>query len=534
MQIEKLQIELRPRSPAQALDLGFALLRTCPYHAHMAYAVLLLPFALLAALLTVLVPQYAEAWVFLPWWIKPAIERGTLYVLSRQVFGTQVSWQEAVRAWPRQLGGGTFRMLTWFRFFSAGRSLVQPVWQLENARGKVASERRRTLGANGTARSAFWCGMVFAMFETVLQIGTLYFLQTMFGGDDSNAFLGFWESLDDTGSTGMNLAHLAVVCAVSILVGPMYTACGFALYLNRRAALEAWDIEIALRQIVRPAAATPATPAAPAAPPPPALRAGGVLSVLAATALCWTTLAAAPDAMAKPATQAECLQPQAFERLPATTAEQQRVRQQVDALYARDALTSSRCVERWVYKDRDKRDLPEIDHDRDGPDLQWLASLLKVAVIAGAIGIAAWLLYRYRAHFPTFKRSTVALATEVGGLDIRAESLPPQVSAEVLQLWAAGQHRAALALLYRATLSRLVTDDHLQLRQGDTEGDCLRLARHAGASARLTQGRLDVTVAATGLWLDAAYGNRWPAHEQVAALCSNWDAQFPSAGGSAP
>lgn len=520
MQIEKLQIELRPRSPAQALDLGFALLRTCPYHAHMAYAVLLLPFALLAALLTVLLPDYAVAWVYLPWWIKPAVERGTLYVLSRQVFGTHVSWQQAVRAWPRQLRGGTLRMLTWFRLFSAGRSLVQPVWQLENARGKVASERRRTLGANGTARSAFWCGMVFLMFETVLQIGALYFFQTMFGSDDTNAFVGFWESMEDT-STGMNLGHLAVACTVSVLVGPMYTACGFALYLNRRAALEAWDIEIALRQIVRPAGAAPAA------------RAGGVLSMLAAAVLYSLALVAPPDAMAEPMTHAECMQPQPFERLPATTAEQQRVRRQVDALYAREALTSSRCVERWVYKDRDELDLDDIDHDHDGLDLSWLASLLQIVVIAGAVGIAAWLLYRYRAHFPAFRRSTVVLATEVGGLDIRAESLPPQVSAEVLQLWAAGQQRAALALLYRATLSRLVSDDHLQLRQGDTEGDCLRLATHASASGRLPQARLAVTVAATRSWLDAAYGNRWPAHEQVAALCRDWDAQFPTAGRSA-
>ncbi|QYF93664.1 hypothetical protein KY495_00005 [Massilia sp. PAMC28688] len=520
MQIEKLQIELRPRSPAQALDLGFALLRTCPFPAYMTYAVLMLPFLLVAIILTVLLPDYAGLWMLLPWWFRPILERGTLYVLSRQVFGTQVSWQQAVRAWPGQLGGGTFSLLTWFRPFSAGRSLIQPIWQLENARGSVARERRRTLGANGTARSAFWFGIVCLFLEVVLLLGGLYFFASLFNaGTDENLLLGVFTDMEVREDTVLYFVNLAVATVVEILIAPIYTACGFALYLNRRAALEAWDIELKLRQIARPAAAAPA------------VRPAAGLAAIVGTLLSCLALSTPQDAMAAPMTHAECMQAQPFERLAIKGAEQQRLRRQLDQLYDRDALRDTECRERWQYKEKiqdKKKDRPRMTM----PDLAWLATLLKIVFIASAIGIVAWLLYRYRAYFPAFERAPVQVATEVGGLDIRPASLPPDITAQVMALWAAGERRAALALLYRATLSRLVTDDGLLLRQGDTEGDCLRLATSACRAQRLSQARLDVAGAATGMWLGAAYGDRWPQEEQLHACCRDWDGQFHPGAGS--
>lgn len=519
MQIEKLQIELRPRSPAQALDLGFALLRTCPYPAYMAYAMLMLPLVVLAATLTVLLPKYAMAWLLVPWWFKPIVERGTLYVLSRQVFGTQVSWQEALRAWPSQLGGGSWHLLTWLRLFCPGRSLIQPVWQLENARGSVATERRRILGADGTAGSAYWFGIVCAHFEGVLQFATLYFFHSMFDtAPEGSTLANFFSNMDGSGNHLLNLGYLTMVVAISMLIGPMYTACGFALYLNRRAALEAWDLEIKLRQIVRPSAAVPGA------------RTGSVATAVIASLLCCLALSATPDVMAASMTREQCMQAQPFDRLPTSGLEQQRIRRQVDGLYARDVLSTAACAERWEFKK--KPDQKKPDSKRAMPNLAWLATLLKIVAIGAAISIVVWLRYRYRAHFPALQRSRFDLATEVGGLDIRAASLPPNVTTDVMQLWNAGQHRAALALLYRATLSRLVSEDALLLRQGDTEGDCLRLATYASQHQRLSQARLEVTAAATAMWQSAAYGNRWPADEQVHACCANWDRQFPASGRS--
>lgn len=517
MQIDKLQIELRPRSHAQALDLGFALLRSSPYAAYMSYAMLMLPFVLLAAVLIAVFPDQVQYWMLIPWWFKPVIERAPLYVLSRQVFGTSVSWQEAVRAWPRQLGGGVISLLTWYRLFSARRSFAQPVWQLEDARGAVARERRRTLGANGTARSAFWFGAVCASLELILNLGVVYFVVSLF--DIGSPFSGFWMTISNAPTLVSNLVALLIFSSAMTVLGPIYTACGFTLYLNRRAALEAWDIEIQLRQITPPLARRPAAPA-----------------MLLAALVCCFTLAAAPDAMARDSgynTREACLQAQLEQRLPTSDPEQQRIRRQIDQVMAHESLSNTRCVQQWVRKQTKDEGGKAMRPDPAPPKLDWLASLLQAVAIALLIGTAAWLLYRYRDHFPAFKRGAAhAVATEVGGLDIRAESLPPDVGAEVLALWTRGQRRAALGLLYRATLSRMVTDDKILLLQGDTEGDCLRAATRARAEGRMSQARLDVLGSTTTLWLDAAYGNRWPADVQVRACCAAWQDAF--SGGSHP
>lgn len=513
MQIDKLQIELRPRSPAQALDLGFALLRSRPYAVYMSYAMLLLPFIALAVVLTLAFPAYAFWFVYIPWWVKPIIERGPLYVLSRQVFGTSVSWQEAVRAWPGQLGGGAISLLTWLRPFSAGRSFYQPVWQLEHARGAVASERRRALGASGTARSAFWFGLVCAHLELIVYLGLGYFAFSLL--DSETSLQAIWYALDSANSQWLHLAQLGMLSLVMILFGPIYTACGFTLYLNRRAALEAWDIELKLRQIT-----------------PPATHRGGMLATVLGVLLCLGA-GSAPDAMAAPASTREaCLQAQLPQRLATADPEQQRIRRQVDALFAHDSLRERDCVENWVRTAKpDEKKKAKSGYRM--PNLDWLASLLQVLAIAGAVGTVAWLLYRYRDHFPAFRRGPqVALATEVGGLDIRAESLPPDITAEVQRLWQAGQRRAALALLYRATLSRMVSDDKLLLRQGDTEGDCLRAATRACREQRLSQARLEIAGDATAMWLAAAYGNRWPHDEQVSQCCAAWQGAFATRPGS--
>jgi hypothetical protein len=46
----------------------------------------------------------------------------------------------------------------------------------------------------------------------------------------------------------MSLAFAAVYSAVVLFVEPFYVASGFALYLNRRVELEAWDIEQEFRR----------------------------------------------------------------------------------------------------------------------------------------------------------------------------------------------------------------------------------------------------------------------------------------------
>ena len=96
-----------------------------------------------------------------------------------------------------------------------------------------------------------------------------------------------------------------------------------------------------------------------------------------------------------------------------------------------------------------------------------------------------------------------AAPSHVRDLDIRPESLPDDVGAAALALWQRGEQRAALALLYRGSLSRLVHVHAVPIRASSTEGECLALARPrlATASARYVA-RLVET------WAAAVYGAR--------------------------
>ncbi|HSY27100.1 MAG TPA: hypothetical protein VK832_06335, partial [Burkholderiaceae bacterium] len=90
MQLDKLQLDLRPRPNAQALDLGFSLLRAHAVDAYFAWLGLWLPLLGLCTVLSCFLPRYAGFFLIAAWWVRPMLERAPLYVLSRQVFGEEV------------------------------------------------------------------------------------------------------------------------------------------------------------------------------------------------------------------------------------------------------------------------------------------------------------------------------------------------------------------------------------------------------------------------------------------------------------
>lgn len=528
MELEKLQIDLRPRPNAQALELGMALLRA---HAGTVYAVWLmlwLPLVALAAGMAYCFPEYGTWWLFLPWWLRPLLERAPLYILSRQVFGETVTWREALRAWPRQLKGGWFRLLTWWRPFVPSRGLYQPIWQLEGANTATAAARRAVIGGAGTARSAYWFGIACAHLEVILQVGLIAFIGIFLTDENSiNPFAYLFGQFSTESSRLLLALSFAGYALSGGIIGPIYAACCFTLYLSRRATLEAWDIEIMLRQIK----------------PPPAYRNVGaaaaatslVLACVLASALSMWPAAAMAETLAKqPASAQQCPEPdwansRQTPRSPDHGAEQAKLRRELDQLYKSDDLRNYRCVESWEpkasAKDKEKK---KKDLNRpDLPNLGLIAEFVRIALIAAAIMLVVWILYRYRGQFAGMFGATKPLpATEIGGLDIRPASLPDDIVGNVLALWQKGDRRSALALLYRATVSRLTSEDGLLLTRGATEADCLRLAKAACREQRLGPGRLQVADTVTALWLAGAYGDRWPETETLSAACMSWHAQF--------
>ncbi|QNM95778.1 DUF4129 domain-containing protein [Chitinimonas koreensis] len=522
MQLERLQLDLRPRPHWQAIDLGLALLRRSAGTAYAAWLALWLPLLALTALLGWFFPEEA-GWLWLPaWWLRPLLERVVIYVLSRAVFDQQVSWREALRAWPRQLGGGWFRLLTWWRPFMPGRGLYQPIWQLEQARGKFAADRRRVLGRDGTGAAAYWFGLVCAHFEVVLQLGLISLIGVFTSSPE--AVNPLWMFFDNEAAQSPWLVQLGVLSyGVSIaVIGPIYTACCFTLYLNRRAALEAWDIELMLRRL----AAQPKSQPKSAARAP--RQAGWLLPLLLGLTLLQPEPARAAEGQCEPPEESVAY---LKERKPPHDVAQQQLRARLDRVYADDDLRGYRCQETWVLKNKGEEKKPEDKRRSQVQAPPWLAELVRVLLIALAVGLVGWLLYRYRDQLAELlpRRGGKPLPAEIAGLDIRPESLPDDVPGQVLQLWRADERRAALALLYRATLSRLAHRHGVELARGATEGDCLRQAERAHGSQRIDAAVLALVRSVTRQWLDGAYALRWPADEAVEAACAAWRDAFGAA-----
>lgn len=116
--------------------------------------------------------------------------------------------------------------------------------------------------------------------------------------------------------------------------------------------------------------------------------------------------------------------------------------------------------------------------------------------------------------------------SHVRDLDIRPASLPDDVGAAALALWHGGEQRAALALLYRGLLSRLVHAHAVPIRASSTEGECLALAR-----PHLTEASARYATRLVETWGAAVYGGLLPARGAMQSLCSEFAPALDGKGG---
>jgi hypothetical protein len=148
----------------------------------------------------------------------------------------------------------------------------------------------------------------------------------------------------------------------------------------------------------------------------------------------------------------------------------------------------------------------------------WLAASGRYVVwVLGAVLGALLALYVARLvrarGVPRVPKTFVA-PSHVRDLDIRPESLPDDVGSAALALWERGEQRAALALLYRGLLSRLVHVHASPIRASSTEGECLALAR-----PRLGEPSARYAATLVETWAAAVYGGLTPDGSAVRALC---------------
>lgn len=239
MQVDALAISLRARPMGEAADLGVRLVQV---HAASVWPCFLPPlaFVLALALASAVIAPWLPA--FVVFWAKPWLDRSLLFVFSRAVFGERTRWADLWAARRSVFFGGWFAALTRDRL-SPWRAFVAPVAQLEGQHGSARRERCRVL--LGTQRgAAMGLQVAYAHVElaALLALGSLlmWFVPESVGRD-------LWLALREGDALAVQLAFAVGYAAVIALLEPFHVASGFAMYLNRRVDLEAWDVEQELR-----------------------------------------------------------------------------------------------------------------------------------------------------------------------------------------------------------------------------------------------------------------------------------------------
>jgi len=480
-----LRLALRPRTPWEAADLGLALLRAQAGPVYRTWLVLLLPLALVLAVACREHPWLAP---LILWWLKPALDRPVLHVLAKATFGGAPGVAETLRGAPGYCRKGVAASLLWRRF-SEERSLLLPVWQLEEPSPAGFRKRRKVLFQRGRAQARLltW---VCLLFTVVLAVGALAGISYFRPGTGGPSLVTAVFASRGHRLAWLDLLLAALPTLAMAVTEPVYVAAGFGLYLNRRVQLEGWDLEQAFRQLAQRARARAAQ--------------GLLLALLILAGLGLR----AQDSTARPVSQPK-----------AVLAEIMRAPE----------FDTHRPA--WRLRPRNpSRPHPDLPPPAwIGRTLDLLALLLKWLLPAAVvlwILVALWNSRRSLAQ--ALKPPAIPRPERILGLDIRPAGLPRDLAAAAARLWDQGDPRGALALLYRGALADLVHHRGVLLTAGATEGECLLLG-----GRDLPAPGVEYFARLTAIWLKVAYGGQAPSSTDR-DLCAGWADHFQPAQGGQP
>jgi hypothetical protein len=510
MRLSDATVVIHPRPTWEAMDLGVLLSQRHRRLLITSWAMVTLP---IFALLSWGFRDSPSLAVFIFWWLKPAFERLPLYILSKALFGETPTLKQALHQWPRLLKPQLLASLTWRRL-SLPRSFLMPVVQLEGLEGPQRQQRLQVL-LQRDAGAARWLTIIGAHLEGALWIGLMVLFYLLL--PQQVAFDWSWQSLISAATHDwLWLEHLtnAFYALVLVVWEPIYVACGFSLYLNRRTVLEAWDIELVFRRMRH------------------RLTSAGAVLLLAVILLLPTTHTVWA---AEPAISPES--PRLLDQ-PLTS---QASRDSIKTILEQPPFKNRETVTRYRFGE----DQPSAEAPDDGKTPQWLKTLLKLfegqhfGALATLIEVALWgiviasiglLIWRYRDWLQAFVsrrpipdiKATRPLPQQAFGLDLKPESLPADIATSAENLWQT-HPREALGLLYRALLSRLLHDFNIALKAADTEGQVLRRIELLQQPALLAYSQN-----LTGHWQNMAYGHRLPPAQVQQELCNGWRILFGS------
>lgn len=472
MKLEAVTAEIRPRSDWEAVDLGFAMVRRDFWRCLSVWWLAVLPVVLAGGFLLWDRPLL---FLLLFWWAKPAASRMVLFEISRRLFGEappwRAVWRELPRAWCRRF----FYRFLWARF-SPWMLVTLAVEDLEGLRGKAYRQRARQVARRGEGTvtwiylsadfAAVWFGLaIFGLAAMLLPAGQEAPWRTA---------LETWQ-VSDPWAIPLLFARTAAVClmlAIS-LSDCFITGAGFGIYVNNRTWIEGWDIELAFKRLSQRLTKVAAV----------VLAAGCFVVAGEASA---QSEASPDEVIAEVKSHPEFIVHTETVRVPAETGAD------------------------WS--------LPTSLMQAIGTAIGWLAA-------AAAVGFLGWMIWRHRHLFVVrgggaHERPPPPAVRVVMGMEVTPESLPADVPGAALALWRQGRRQEALGLLYRGTISQVMAAARVEIRESDTEGDCLGRVEAAGTAAHPGYFR-ELTEA----WIGMAYAGVAPSDPAVEKLCMQWPFQ---------
>ncbi len=527
MDLDRISIEARLRSPWEALDLGFVMARQWWLPLFLCWFI---PSFTLTFILGVFFFDYIWWLPFaIVWWFKPFWDRGPLYIVSRRLFGEQASARDVFRNLWRLYKTEWFSWLT-IRRFTITRSFDMPLTVLEKISSEKRAERQMVLHRNHS-NAASWLSLAALCMEFFFVAAIFSFMAMMI---PEQVELDVWGALFEQESILIWLGYFAFAFTLG-LIGPFYTCAGFALYISRRIELEAWDIEIRFRHLSEVYDKK--------------RNSMGAKNLRSVVLFCTFGLLAGvysscPEVYAQDELVAEQAELEVGLQNASELAEGAAIKEQMFEILEGDDFHRRETQSGWRLKHKveGNSDMPEwlkAVLDFFWEILKFLGGLLKILATplkyieyvlwALGIGLIAYLVYRFREPIGNFVSSTDPVKPEhqapevMFGLDVTKESLPDDIPASVRNLWNKQDYRAAVSLLYRALLTGLIHDYDFAFDDSHTEGECVALVKER-ANSRLSH----YVVKLTACWQNLAYGHLVPQWEDIDSLCDSWLEVFPN------
>ena len=473
MKFQDSQVELRLRTPDEAIDVGVLLARKYCWALLGSWAIFAIPIFGIACFM----PHTVIAVVFF-WWFKPLYERLPLQVVSSAIFLQKHSVSSAFRGVFQY---DTLAWLTIYRF-CPGRSTLTPVAALEGIESGTGKIRRRRQLVKSPLISSYLLlhvGMFLGELILVTMGVILYmqfvqpvFVETMVFFD---LFVIQWNWVW-TSQSGKVLL-LGLLLTSSAFIAPFYVCAGFGLYINRRIGLEGWDLYLGFQRLV------------------------ARLSVMCVAFL---ILVPAIDVAAQEVTF----------NSPVTS--QSHFRSEID-----DTMREHVVREEVIREPRPPR---AGRGNAWGVVMQIISYIIMGLLIASLIGLVIWVLIRLRFWEFVKKRSKKSKADETE-VSIIADStteveLPSDVVANAKLAWSEGRARDALSLLYRGALLFLIAKHSCPIEICDTERICARVIARRVPTLSTVFNKLSMH------WQQVAYGKKTLGDQEFRQLVSLYEDSF--------